>query len=231
MRDLWMRLQVRVAGESRRDRAYDDDVRALELAMLGSPGKATRLAAAKALWGNQDGLLAAPLLRLASSDPEPIVRAAALRNMTHPVLAALRMHPEMSAEVSSTIDAAFNDEPLVVAGALYARAALDGSTAEAVLRSYAESPDAVIRRGAIQAFDALSDSDASTADFLAARLWDPERAVRECVMLELFRRPFSAAALPAFEAFAKNGPTAADRADAAEYARSLREELRGNRPF
>jgi len=206
---------------------YADRVNEAILAMFKDPDPAIRVGAADALWGVRSPAVGRALLHIAKTDPNTSVVAAAFQTMFW----------SMKADVSATHDNQAYDQAIargigsnnvdVVAAALTAYGALHGLAADKLLRGYALDKRAGVRLGAIAAYDALMAYNTSIANFLESRLSDPNVDVRDRVMLQLMRIG-DLHALPAIDKLARTAPTAAERASAAAYAKTMRKDAVNN---
>jgi hypothetical protein len=207
---------------------YAEHANAAVLAMFGDPDPDVRVGAAYALWGISSAIDGRALLQHANSDPSPEVVAASFQNMLWGMKADIR-----ASQNEKTYDDAIArglDSPNadVIAGALTAYSSLHGLAADPVLRRYALDKRAAVRLGAITAYDSMMAYNTSIQRFLESRLSDTNVDVRDRVMLQLMRTG-DEHAIPAIEKLARSAPTAAERASAAAYARTMKKDALANR--
>lgn len=206
---------------------YADRANAIILALFDDRDPALRAGAAKALWGIPSVEDGHALLRQANTDPAPAVVAASFNNMFWGMKADISASHDEQAYDSAISRGLHSKDQDVIAGALTAYAGLHSINADKTLRVYALDKRPAVRLGAIAAYDTMMAYNESITDFLESRLSDPNSDVRDRVMLELMRMS-DTHALPAIEQLARTAPTAAERASAAAYAKTMKKDAAAN---
>ncbi len=206
---------------------YAEQANAAILAMFGDRDPDVRVGAAYALWGLSSAIDGRALLQHANSDPSPAVVAASFQNMFWGMKTDVAASHDEKAYDDAIARGLDSSNPDVIAGALTAYSALHGLAADTALRRYARDKRATVRLGAIAAYDAMMAYNTSIMRFLESRLRDPNIDVRDRVMLELMRMG-DEHAIPAIENLARTAPTAAERASAAAYARTMKKDALAN---
>jgi hypothetical protein len=206
---------------------YADRANAVVLALFDDPNATVRAGAAKALWGIRSAKDGQALLQEANTDPAPAVVAASFTNMFWGMKADISASHDEQAYDSAISRGLHSKDQDVIAGALTAYAALHGIDADETLRTYALDKRSTVRLGAITAYDSMMAYNKAITNFLESRLSDPDIDVRDRVMLELMRMG-DTHALPAIEELARTAPTAAERASAAAYAKTMQKDAAAN---
>ncbi|MDQ6943904.1 MAG: hypothetical protein M3169_15505 [Candidatus Eremiobacteraeota bacterium] len=203
--------------------AYGTDATDAVLTLLHAPEAEMRIAACKALYGMRPRPVGRALLRVAQTDADPRVKAAAFRSLHWPMRADIIATHDAASYRRAIATALYANDPIVVPGALLALAGLDGLNADRTLRIFAGSPNATIRAGAIDAYDAMMTYDPSIERFIESRLTDPSPVVRDAVMRRLFMMA-DHHAIPAIQTLARTAPTKSERKSAAEFARAVQSQ-------
>lgn len=224
-RDFAARTNVHVIdiGKSEWHSAYGTDATDAVITLLHAPDAEMRIDACKALHNMLSRPIGRALLHAAQTDTDPRVKDAAFRSLPWPMRADVNATHDAVSYRRAIVSALHANDPIVVPGALLALAGLDGLNADRTLRSFAGSPNATIRAGAIDAYDAMMAFDPSIVRFIESRLTDPSPVVRDAVMQRLFMMA-DHHAIPAIQTLARTAPTKTERKSAAEFARAVRSQ-------
>ena len=201
--------------------AYARAANGVVLRMFELANPAIRKGAADALWGTVYPQNGRALLHHARNDPSPVVAATSFHNLLYPMEADIRLSHDGARYRDAISRGLKSRHDAVVAGALSAYAEYHRSGADPLLRRYAVDKRRIVRRGAIDAYDLVMRINPGMVRFVESRLNDPDTAVRDSVMLALFRWG-DHHALAKIASLARTAPTAAERSSARKYEAALR---------
>ena len=220
-----MRTNAHMIDAAKREwhSAYGADAVDAVITLLHAPDAEMRIAASRALYGMPARPVGPVLLRVAQTDADSRVKAAAFRSLPLTMRADIATNHNAAIYRRTIISALRTNDPVVLPGALVALAGLDGVNADRTLRHYARSPKPAVRAGAIDAYDTMMEFNKGIIRFIESRLADPSPDVRDAVMLRLYRMG-DEHAIPAILHLAASAPTHAERQSAADYAHALKSQ-------